>query len=148
MYVYACVFIYLFIYYYLFIFFCKVIEMVSLFFFSCYWKCRNYICYTGQVFEQFCWSTFLSTFSLRMGNKFLYGYFWLVDSWALCLTWLPVDGNIVQKLAPCIISPPLLKTPDMWKRSIWWRSVSCSLCSTLVGWSTWQIQYIWSSQYY
>ncbi len=25
-------------------------------------------------------------------------------SWALCLNWLPVDGNIDQKIAPWIIS--------------------------------------------
>ncbi len=27
----------------------------------------------------------------------------LDQSWALCLTWLPIDGNISQKVAQCII---------------------------------------------
>ncbi len=29
--------------------------------------------------------------------------------WALCLTWLPVDGNIAEKVAPCIISHSYVK---------------------------------------
>ncbi len=47
----------------------------------------------GAVFEQHCLSTH---FYLDIGD-------W---SWALCLTWLPVDGSIAQKV--CINS---LKVP-------------------------------------
>ncbi len=52
----------------------------------------------ATCFEQCC----LGTFPLRMGSKFLSGY--LDRTSALCLTWLPTDGNIAQKVAPCIIS--------------------------------------------
>uniref|UniRef100_A0A8C1E2S3 Testis expressed 9 n=1 Tax=Cyprinus carpio carpio TaxID=630221 RepID=A0A8C1E2S3_CYPCA len=44
----------------------------------------------GNFFEQ----CYLATFPLRMGNKFLSGFF---RSWALCFTWLPTDGNIAQQ---------------------------------------------------
>ncbi len=62
--------------------------------------------YTGQLFEQCC----LGTFPLRMGNTFLFGYFrsvvgpvsHLVARWWQHFPKLP--SNIVQKVAPCIIS--------------------------------------------
>lgn len=38
-------------------------------------------------------------------------------SWALCLTWMPNDGNIAQKVAQCIISLSRFFPADSWVTS-------------------------------
>ncbi len=49
----------------------------------------------------FFWAMFLGHFPTENGQQNLY-LDTLDQSWTLCLTWVPVDGNIAQKVAPSL----------------------------------------------
>ncbi len=69
--------------------------------------CLLHSCKRGNFLSNFAWQLFLSNVAWA-----LFHWEWVINFyldildrlWALCLTWMPVDSNIAQKVAQCIIS--------------------------------------------